>query len=318
MREWRKTINTNGVQLRRKPNKITIDCLAFADDMALITDSLENAQKQIIELQKQAIKIGLQISFEKTQFMTNISDAPQSLKIHNNTISKTNCFKYLGEWITSNAKEKIAIENRVHKMERAFHMTKNTYNKKSLSWNMKLRHYQSVVRTETLYEAETLNLTRIGDLEKLEKVERRILRKILGPKIDSNAEYRLRPNKELYFKIEKLTDVMQKRRLQFYGHIYQMDENRLTKQIFNLLYSYKSKPTWFNEIEKDMKNTGIKIDTIHNRTLFREITQEARFQEGKRHTSGRKWTQEERERQSQKMKQVWEQRKLNVEKHIQS
>lgn len=41
-----------------------MDCLIFADDMALITDSLENAQEQITELKKQAGKV-VQISFEK-------------------------------------------------------------------------------------------------------------------------------------------------------------------------------------------------------------------------------------------------------------
>lgn len=317
VREWRKAINTKGISIGRTPNKITVDCLAFADDMALITDSLDNAQEQVKELQKQAAKVGLQISFEKTQFMSNISGAPQNLKIHNNTISKTNCFKYLGEWITNNTKEKIAIETRIHKMERAFYMTKNTYNKKSLSWNTKLRHYQTVVRPEMLYGAETLKLNRTGDLEKLEKVERRILRKILGPKSYNNTDYKLRSNRELYLKVEKLTDVMRKRRLQFYGHIYRMDSNRLTKKIFHLLNSYKSKPTWFNEIDKDMKNVGIKKDTINNRTLFREATQKAEFPERKKLNNGRKWTQDEKDRHSRKMKEIWAQRKSNSKKRIQ-
>lgn len=250
--------------------------------------------------------------------MTNISDAPQNMTIHGNTICKTNCFKYLGEWITNDTREKTAIETRVHKMERMFHMTKNIYNKKSLSWNTKLRHYQTVVRPENLYVAETLKLTRTGHLEKLEKVERRILRKILGAKQNNNAEYRLRPNRELYLKIEKLTDVMRKRRLQFFGHIYRMDDNRLTKRIFNLLNSYKSKPTWFIEIEKDMKNVGIKTDTIKNRTLFREAVQKARFQERKKPTTRRKWTQDEKEQHSRRMKEIWKQRKSNTMKSNQS
>ena len=317
VREWRNAIDTKGISLGRNPNKITIDCLAFADDMALITDSLENAQKQIKELQKQAAKVGLQISFEKTQFMTNISDAPQNLKIHTNTISKTNCFKYLGELITNNTKEKIAIESRIQKMERAFCMTKNTYNKKTLSWNTKLRHYQTVVRPETLYAAETLKLTRMGDLEKLEKVERRILRKILGPLQKSNTEYKLRPNRELYLKVEKLVDVMKRKRMQFYGHIYRMSNSRLTKKIFNLLNSYKSKPTWFTETQKDIENMGIKIDTIEDRTHFRKVINTAKFPERKKSRGGRVWTQDQKQRHSQRMKEVWTERKLNLLKHIQ-
>lgn len=41
-----------------------IDCQAFADDKALIKSTIENAQMQILELQKQAEK-GLQIAFGK-------------------------------------------------------------------------------------------------------------------------------------------------------------------------------------------------------------------------------------------------------------
>ena len=99
------------------------------------------------------------------------------------------------------------------------------------------------------------------DLEKFEKIESRILRKILGPKCNSNAEYKLRPNRELYLKVEKLVDVMRKKRTQFYGHIYRMSNSRLTK-IFNLLNSYKSKPTCFTETQNDIENMGIKTDTI--------------------------------------------------------
>ena len=84
--------------------------------------------------------------------------------------------------IANNTKGKIAIETRTHKMERAFCMTRNTYNKKNyISWNTKVRHFQTVIRPETLCVAETLRLTRMGYLEKLEKGERRILWKILGP-----------------------------------------------------------------------------------------------------------------------------------------
>lgn len=78
---------------------------------------------------------------------------------------------------------------------------------------------------------ETLKQNRAGDLEKLKKkIERRILRKILGPK-HKNLEYKLRANQELYLKTEKWTRVMRKRRLWFNGHIHRINHNRLTKQI---------------------------------------------------------------------------------------
>ncbi|XP_049781293.1 uncharacterized protein LOC126183393 [Schistocerca cancellata] len=67
-----------------------------------------------------------------------------------------------------------------------------------------------------------------------------------------------------------LIDVVRKRRLQFYGHIYRMDTKKPTKQVFNLLTGYKSKPTLFTEIDNDMKYTGLRMNVIDNRILLRE------------------------------------------------
>lgn len=101
--------------------------------MALISDSLKNAQQQIIKLQKHTTKVGLQIFFKKTQLMTNVSDASQYINKNNKTISKTDCFKFLGEWISKTPQKKLAIQTRIQRMKRAFRITRNTYNKKSLS-----------------------------------------------------------------------------------------------------------------------------------------------------------------------------------------
>lgn len=95
-------------------------------------------KKKIKELQKQAAKIGLKNY--STTIMTIIC-APESLKFTAQYLKK--CFKYPEEWITSNTKEKIGIENILNKMVREFH-TMKTHTAKSLSWNTKLRPYQTL------------------------------------------------------------------------------------------------------------------------------------------------------------------------------
>lgn len=63
---------------------------------------------------------------------------------------------------------KKAIETRTQKMERAFTL-QETHNK-FLSWNIKLRHCQTVVRPKILNAVETLKLIGTIDLEQLEKI----------------------------------------------------------------------------------------------------------------------------------------------------
>ena len=54
-------------------------------------------------------------------------------------------------------------------------------------------------------------------MEELEVTERKILRKILGS-IKDGEQYRRRHDNELYTRVEKITDVIGKRRITFYGH----------------------------------------------------------------------------------------------------
>ncbi|KAJ8887737.1 hypothetical protein PR048_013955 [Dryococelus australis] len=156
----------------------------------------------------QAAKAGLQITFEKTHFITNIKSAPKKLVVNQGKTKQVEKFKYLGEWVRPNICEKEAFMSRIKKMEMANHLTKDVYDKRSVSFNAKPRHYCSL-------------------MEQLESKERKILRKILGP-VKENSEYRSRHNHELYLHVEKITDTIRKRRIAFYGHLTQMSSERLS------------------------------------------------------------------------------------------
>ena len=201
---------------------------------------------------------------KKTEFITNIKLAPKELDVGQGKIKQTKAFKYLGEWIDPNLSEKAAFESRIRKMEMAYNLTKAIYNKKSISTNAKLRHYQTVIRPEALYAAECLAMHRKGLTENLEVKERKILRKILGP-VKENGEYRRRHNHELYTHVEKITDAMRKRRIAFYCHITRMNPARLTNRIFTYFLKKKTKGAWFTEVDKDLQELGITTNDIWER-----------------------------------------------------
>lgn len=308
VREWDSRAR-GGIRLGTKNKGITIKCLAFADDLALLAETLEDATNQISELQEQAAKIGLKISFEKTKIMSNRLDIPKIVKIGTQKIDVVRSFKYLGEWIDWNNHEGKAMETRRTKMELAFQKTKNTYNKKSLSWNSKIRHYNTVIKPEALYAAETLAMTKKGQMEKLEVKERKILRKIMGPKFINNKQIFYK-NESLYVKSERLSDTMRKRRIDFYGHIFRMNPRRLTKQIFDFFYNKKTKPNWFREVEKDLKELRITEVMLRNgtaKTVTKDKTK--RFQAKTDTRKPIQISEEERRRRSDRMKTYWEKRR---------
>ncbi|KAJ8882277.1 hypothetical protein PR048_018765 [Dryococelus australis] len=108
----------------------------------------------------QAAKAGLQISFEKTHFITSIKSATKKLVVNQGKIRQVEKFKYLGKWIEPNICGKEAFVSRIKKLEMAYHLTKDVYNKLSVSFNAKLRHYCTVIRPEALYKAECLGMNK--------------------------------------------------------------------------------------------------------------------------------------------------------------
>lgn len=310
VREWKQKLKEqelSPIRLGTKKKGIEIHCLAFADDFAILSENLTNAGIQINLLEEVANKAGLRISVEKTKFMTNIKNAPESLATDIGQIKRVNKFKYLGEIIQENGLEKLAVEERVHKMERAYGITRNIYNKRCLSKNLKIQHYNTVVKPECLYASECLVLN--YKLQKLEVLERKIIRKILGPQKNTEV-WKLRSNEEVYRNIENITETLRKRRLLFFGHLYRMNNNRLTKQIFKYLWDKKSTIAWIQEVKKDLERNNISEKDATEREIFkRKVLKMEGFQGRKEKKTGSKWTEERKRAHSEKMKEYWRKKK---------
>ena len=293
--------------------KLEIDCLAFADDLAILTHDVPTAQKQIEILQETAQRVGLQISFEKTEYITCNKEAPSYMKTKFGKIRRVPHFKYLGEIIQENGIETKANENRCQKLEIAYRLTQNMYNKRCISKHTKLHHYKTVIKPECLYGSETLILNRKTDSDNMRKKECKIIRKILGPKF-TDEQYRLRSKQE----IKQYTDIhsdIRKRRLSFYGHIKRMNANRLTRRILEF-YENRSKAAtdtikWMGEIKKDLKLAGITQEDIQDRKIFRSKIHSWKVDQddAPKKKTGRPWTEERKEAHSKRMKEIWAQRK---------
>lgn len=313
IKEWIKELKEkeifDPIRLGSKNLGVEVICLAFADDLAILAKNVETAQQQVEILKESAAKVGLQISFDKTQYISNQKIAPKSIVTKYGKINRVHKFKYLGEIILANGLEREANEWRNHKLKRAFWMTGNVYNKKCISRNTKIRHYNTVVKPEGLYAAETLTMNRKGEMEEIKKTERKIIRKILGPN-KTEEGYRLRSRQET----ERMSNIfhdMKKRRLRFFGHIKRMDNSRLTKQIIE--YTEKIKNLgWITEVKKDLKEARITERDITNRTQFRyKVDKWEVCQENKKMKTGTKWSEDRKKAHSEKMKEIWKKKKAH-------
>ena len=186
---------------------------------------------------------------------------------------------------------------------------------KNPSWNSKIRHYNTVVKPEALYAAETLSLTTYGPIEKLEIKERKILRKILGPKFHNNELSHI-SNETLYRRTKRIADIIRKRRIDFYGYILRMDPRRITKRIFDFFHNKKTKPNWFKETEKDLRELQITEEMLADGSA-KKITKDKmkRFQDRVKTKRLYRISEEERTARSERMKKYWENRKTRLTNH---
>ena len=90
---------------RRHPAKTIID-LDYADDLATLCDTIQDAQKSMYQLETVAAEVGLHINAKKTQ-CTNFNQLAGGIltALNGNVIKEVEDYKYIGAWISSTKKD---------------------------------------------------------------------------------------------------------------------------------------------------------------------------------------------------------------------
>ena len=91
--------------------------------------------------------------------------------------------------IEEEIKERIAAENR------AYHVHKKLFTTKLISRNVKLQHYNTLIRPTVTYASETWVLKE-SMINKLMIIERKVMRKILGPTRSDDGYWKIKTNKK--------------------------------------------------------------------------------------------------------------------------
>jgi Reverse transcriptase (RNA-dependent DNA polymerase). len=315
MREWYKE-NPKNIRIGSLKNDISLNCLGFADDLALLANNIQESRKQVKSLQHLSQKIGLNISFEKTEIMLTHPPLANKITVGKHEIKIVNKFKYLGEIITYNLNEKPAWQNRIKKLNKANYITKNTYNKKGISIAAKLKHYLTVTQPEVTYAAETIfKTTNTAEIDRILKTERRIIRTCINKQYEINGHWRIASNETVYKEIEPILSTIRKKRISFFGHLIRAPANRISKKIIEKLWKSKSNIKWITEIKEDLKELQITVDDLKNKTdnTKKLNNKQTRLQTKiNKRSTGRVITNEERKRISERMKKYWADRRAKI------
>ena len=194
---------------RRYPEEALAE-LAYADDIALMENSLLEAESLIHKIESATQSIGLYLNAGKTKFI-HINPTSDIEKIHalnGDEIDKVEDFQYLGGFIDSSND----INIRIGKAWGALNALSRVWESK-VKKSTKIKVFKAAVESILLYGCESWPLTKTLSL-KVDGTYTRMLRRVLNISWKSHVS-----NKDLYGSLPKLTEVIRRRRLALAGHI---------------------------------------------------------------------------------------------------
>ena len=260
-------INDKGLQLlprrsRRQP-AIHITDLDFADDIALVSDLVANAESLLHSLENAARLVGLHCNESKTEV---ISSTPNCSFVSSagNSINQVEDFKYLGSFVMDSEKDikfrKALAWSACNKLDRIWHST--------LPNVTKIHVFKTLIEPILLYGAETWTLT-TRQQKRLDGTFTNMLRRVQNIHWAEHATL-----ERIYGDIPPLSQKITTRRLSFAGHCH-----RATEQIVQPLLLWKPRgPVRYRGLtypDSIARDAGVEREDLHvamaDRHVWRQV-----------------------------------------------
>ncbi|KAI5729084.1 hypothetical protein M8J77_025142 [Diaphorina citri] len=265
-----------------------INILAFADDVVIIAENLNDLKELTKVLIKETSEVGLKINETKTKFMhvkRNKEDSPSHITIDNYKFESVSSFKYLGVTLTQDHQEDIEIQARLNAANRSFHASKKLMSSKLLSRCSKIKLYKTIIRPILTYGSENWIMTKKTE-KKIITFENKILRKIYGPTLE-NGIWRIKHNKEirdLYNQPDIVAEV-KRGRLRWMGHIIRREEESNVKSVWKNQPDGRRprgrpKKRWWDVVKEDIEKINLTTTDATDRIKWRQGCDEAKYRLG--------------------------------------
>ena len=192
---------------------ITITDVDYADDIALLSNTIDEATKLLHYIENAAREIGLYINAKKTEFISYNQEG-EIKSLDGKNIKSVNEFVYLGSNIQSTERD---IQIRKGKAWGALNSLNEIW-KSNLSANLKRNFFKAAVESVLIYGATTWTLTKQQETS-LNGTYTRMLRAVL------NISWKEHPTKKvLYGHLIPIADTIRESRLRFAGHSWRSKE----------------------------------------------------------------------------------------------
>jgi hypothetical protein len=140
------------------------------------------------------------------------------IKIANRSFENVSQFKYLGITVTN---QNLIQEEILNSGNACYHLGQNLLSSHLLSKNVKIRIYKTIILPVVLHGCETWTLT-LKQEHRLRVFEKRVLRRIFGPKRDEvMGKWRKLHIEELcsLYSLPSIIRIIKSRRMRWAGHV---------------------------------------------------------------------------------------------------
>ena len=218
---------------RRYPAK-TITDTDYANDIAILANTPDQAETLLHSLERAAAGIGLYVNAHKTEYMCYNKMGDIST-LEGTPLKRVDKFTYRGSSVASTKKD---IDTRLTKAWTSINRLSIIW-KSDLTAKMKRSFFQAAVTSILLYGSTTWTLTKRLE-KKLDGNYTRMLRAIL------NKSWRQHPTRhQLYGHLPPITKTIQVRRTRHAGHCWK-NQGRARKWCTPHIWSSKSRTTSSN------------------------------------------------------------------------
>ena len=161
--------------------RLIIEMFGYADDIALVNTMHCGLQDRLDRFDSEFLGAGMEMSLSKTETMTQQYDAhmlhESSFSVRGEKLKEVDSFEYLGGMQSHDDTSHNAVQHRICKSLKAFHMLWKLW-KSTLRLSIKGLVYRTFVRSLMLSGAETWTTSQT-DLRNLETADMTNIRSIL-------------------------------------------------------------------------------------------------------------------------------------------